>query len=98
MLGTVCDGDCGLDVMTQMLSLGQTFEVRKQLRIDISDYLISRIEEPWMHDLMVLCGELKPDVLVKFRSEGTAIPDGASVKEAFFLTDRSRGWCIEHNR
>jgi hypothetical protein len=79
VLGTVCDGDCGLDVMTQMLSLGQTFEVRKQLRIDISDYLISRIEEPWMHDLMVLCGELPANVLAEFRSGGTEIPNVAAV-------------------
>ena len=84
VLGTVCDGDCGIDVMTQMLSLPQTLKARNQLRIDLSDYLIARIDEPWMHDLMVLCGELRPDVLVKFRSEGTVIPDGASVKEAFF--------------
>lgn len=83
VLGAVCDGDCGLDVMTQMLSLGQTFEVRKQLRTDISDYLISRIEEPWMHDLMVLCGELPADILAEFRSGGTEIPDVATHPHMF---------------
>ena len=31
-LGTVIDGDCGLDVMTTMLSRPQTFEARKELR------------------------------------------------------------------
>lgn len=32
LLGTVVDGDCGLDVCCQMLSLPQTFENRVALR------------------------------------------------------------------
>ena len=35
---TVCDGDCGLDVMNMMLGLPQSLETRKALRAEISVY------------------------------------------------------------
>jgi hypothetical protein len=54
-----------------MLSLPQTFETRRDLREAISDYLIERIEEPWMHDLMVLCEELDADDVTLHRSSGS---------------------------
>ena len=60
-LATVCDGDCGLDVMNMMLGQPPSFLARKELRIEISDYLISRIGDPWMHDLMVSCQELQEE-------------------------------------
>ena len=75
VLGSIIDGDCGLDVMTMMLSLPQTFEARKKLRIDISDYLIARVEEPWMHHLMVACGELSAEDVSLLRSSTSAIAD-----------------------
>ena len=42
----VLDGDCALDVMTMMLGLAPSFEVRKGLRIALSDYLLERIGDP----------------------------------------------------
>ena len=42
-LPTVCDGDCALDVTSMMLELPQSFETRKQLRVEISDYLLERM-------------------------------------------------------
>ena len=44
LLGTVTDNDCGLDVMFMMLQLPQTAESRAALRIDLSDYLLERLE------------------------------------------------------
>jgi len=58
-LPTVCDGDCGVDVMNMMLGLPQSFETRTQLRIDVSDYLFERMREPWMMELMAACQELR---------------------------------------
>ena len=55
---TVCDGDCGVDVMTMMLGLPQSFEARKQLRIELSDYLWDRMGERWLLDLLVAAQEL----------------------------------------
>ena len=53
-MSTVMDGDCGLDVMTRMVGRPHTIEARNQLRVEISDYLMDRIHDPWMHDLMWL--------------------------------------------
>ena len=68
MLGTVMDGDCGADCGCQMLGISQTADERRQLREEVSDYLIQRIEAPWMHDLMVLCDELPGEELLLHRS------------------------------
>ena len=55
---TKCDGDCGLDVMTLMLGRQRSPQVREKLREEISDYLMERIDEPWMHELMSHLQEL----------------------------------------
>ena len=75
-LPTVMDGDCGLDVMNMMLAQPSTFDSRKQLRIELSDYLISRIGEPWMLELMVACQELESTDLAA-ASTHIFVPSGA---------------------
>ncbi len=55
---SVMDGDCALDVMTMMLGIPSSESARANLRLDISDYLRDRIDEPWLHDIMVACQEL----------------------------------------
>ena len=55
LLGSVVDGDCGIDVMNMMLNQHQSQENRAQLRKEISDYLMDRTGAHWMQDLMVLC-------------------------------------------
>ena len=72
-LATVCDGGCGVDVMSMMLGQPSSFASRKELRIEISDYLMSRINEPWMQDLMALCQEVDNDDVILSRSEGAQI-------------------------
>ena len=52
VLGTVMDGDCGIDVACQMLGLPQTLAQRAALRVEISDYLLARVNKPWMQELM----------------------------------------------
>ena len=51
-IATVCDGDCGLDVMCMMLGQKESLASRQALRIEISDYLLERIGETWMHEHM----------------------------------------------
>ena len=63
-LATVMDGDCGLDVMTMMLAQPSSYDFRKQLRTEISEYLLSRMEEPWMLNLMVACQELQQEDVI----------------------------------
>ena len=70
LLGTIVDNDCGLDVMCMMLQLPQTSEQRGELRIGISDYLLERIEYPWMHDLMTALCELDADDVRSSRNCG----------------------------
>ena len=69
-LASICDGDCGLDVMAMMLGEPSTREYRSTLRIDISDYLMSRMGEHWMLELMALCQELKQEDVTRYQSEG----------------------------
>ena len=67
-MASVVDGDCALDVMTMMLGIPPSAAARKDLRIEISDYLISRIGEPWLHDIMVACQELRREDAQLYRS------------------------------
>ncbi len=53
MWGTVVDGDCGVDVWCQMLGLPQTPSQRVALREEISDYLMARVDAPWMRGVML---------------------------------------------
>ena len=73
LLPTLCDGDCGPDVMTYILSRPQTLDSRTELRIAISDYLLERIDCPWMHDLMATLQEVKWEDVKLYRSGGTQI-------------------------
>ena len=66
------DGDCGIDVACQMLSLPQTPGQREALREEISDYLLARVEEPWMQDLMAALQEINADDVRLSRSGGEA--------------------------
>ena len=68
-LPTICDGDCGLDVMCMILGLERTVDERTSLRDDISDYLIDRQDDPWMIDLLVLSCELNPEGVNASRSQ-----------------------------
>ena len=65
---TVADGDCAFDVMAMILARPTSFETRKTLRVEISDYLLERIDEPWMHDLMEACQELPRTDVAAFRA------------------------------
>ena len=76
-VASVCDGDCGLDVMTMMLGIAPSFAARKDLRIEISDYLITRIGEPWLHDVMVACQALCQKDVVLYSSGDTKIVTAA---------------------
>ena len=72
VLGTVCDGDCGIDVVCQMIGAPQTPEQRRLVRQGIADWLLLRLREPWVHDLMVALQELEAADVARFRSCGYA--------------------------
>ena len=74
ILPTVLDGDCGMDVMTDMLGIDQTVESRNALRRELSDYLFDRIAEPWMHDIMAACQELEWDDVHALRASASDVP------------------------
>ena len=70
VVGTVTDNDCGIDLMCMMLNAPQNAQERRALREEISDYLLQRLETPWMHDLMVACQEMDAATLDSARSCG----------------------------
>ena len=54
--------------MTMMLGIPSSVSARQDLRIELSDYLIARIREPWLHDIMVACQELRLEDVKLYRS------------------------------
>ena len=76
-IATVMDGDCALDAMTMMLGIPPSAGGRSDLRVEISDYLIQRISEPWMQDILVACQEITQADLLMSRS--CVAPCGRSV-------------------
>ena len=61
VLGTVMDGYCGIDLACQMLGLPQTREQREALRVELSEYLMARVNKPWMQELMGALQEVDID-------------------------------------
>ena len=58
MLPTVCGGDCAFDCMLMMLALPSGPVQRCQLREELSDYLLERLDQRWMLELLALCQEI----------------------------------------
>ena len=73
IIASVLDGDCALDVMTMMLGIPPSSSARRDLRIELSDYLIERIGEPWIQDIMVACQELRQEDVSLYRSGNAKI-------------------------
>ena len=61
VLGTVMDGDWGIDVACQMLGLLQTPAQRAAAREEISDYLLARVKKPWIQEVMGTLQEVNLD-------------------------------------
>jgi hypothetical protein len=68
IIASVLDGDCAFDVMTMMLGIPPSGSARNDLRADLSDYLIARIGEPWLHDVLAACQELRQEDVSLYRS------------------------------
>ena len=66
---TVCDGDCGLDVMCLILGIERSLYERNSLRAELSDYLLRRLHLPWMIDILSVTQELNPDDVKLARSD-----------------------------
>ena len=75
VIGSVVDGDCGIDVMNMMLDQPQSIGNRTQLRTEISDYLMDRAGEPWMQDVLVVCEEISGALVKRSRSDLSAGAD-----------------------
>ena len=74
LLGTVADGDCGLDTACMMLGIPQTAAHRDALRREVSDYLCERFDTPWMHRLLVASAELNADDMGECDCDGEDAP------------------------
>ena len=72
-LPTICDGDCGLDVMCLIEGVERTLEERTRLRADISDYLIDRLNLDWMIDILRVTQELNDEDFKLARSGDISI-------------------------
>ena len=68
-MASILDGDCAFDVMQMMLAETASFEGRTALRGEISDYLIARVDELWMHELMSRLQEVDAEDLAKSKMQ-----------------------------
>ena len=68
--------------MNLMLGLPQSFEQRKQLREELGDYLLERIGEQWMVELMGTCQELDGDDVALCATTAVAAPTGPAAADA----------------
>ena len=82
VLGTVMDGDCGIDVACQMLGLPQTIEQRAAVREEVSDYLLARVQKPWMQELMGALQEVDADDVSQIVREVADVPIAVASGEA----------------
>ena len=74
LLGTVADGDCGLDVACMMLGIPQTADNLNALRREVSEYLCERFDTPWMHRLLLVMCELNAGDMGERDSHGEDAP------------------------
>ena len=75
IIGSVVDGDCGIDVMNMMLDQQQTRSARNKLRDELSDYLMDRAGQSWMQDVLVVCEEISSELVKRSRSDLSAAAD-----------------------
>ena len=68
-LPTVCDGDCGLDLMCLIMGSERTLHARNSLRVELFEYLIKRLHQPWMIDILVVTQEIDINDVNIARSE-----------------------------
>ena len=66
---TVSDGDCGIDVMCMMLGSERNLEQRIKLREELSDYLMDRMDDHWMIEILVASQELNGEEVMRAKSE-----------------------------
>ena len=67
VLGSVTDGNCGIDVMCQMMGLTQNVQQFYDERTALAAYLVERANVPWTHDLLVLCQEVTEEDVQSWR-------------------------------
>ena len=70
----VCDGDCGIDVMCEIIGVQSTEQSRFDLRQELSRFLIDEAEQPWMSELLRVRQELPDETVeevgVAYKAEG----------------------------
>ena len=94
VLGTVCDGNCGIDVMALMLELPSDAQSRAWIRQELYEFGMGRWNEPWLHDMFVVTQELELEELRAYRSCGHDDPPRASLfARRRFRSGRGTGAC-----
>ena len=73
-MGTVCDGNCGIDLMAMMLQRPQDVSTRARIRQELFQYGMDRWREEWLHDMLVVTQELEQEAVTAHRSCGADGP------------------------
>ena len=65
----------------------QSTQARNDLRVELSDYLLARVGDHWMHDIMVVCQELDAEEVRLYKSAPSAFVTPTTV--ALAVADRA---------
>ena len=77
LLGAVVDGDCGIDVMCQMLSRPHNSEQSLRMRAEIADFIIDRANARWFQDVMACCQEISQEDVTLHWSHTPGVSESA---------------------
>ena len=81
------------------MGVEQNLHERTTLRVELSDYLLDRLHEPWMIDILIVTQELNPDDVNLARSDEIQIgqelmPHPDAFETAVAVIDRDDGGAL----
>ena len=79
VIPTVADGDCGIDAMLKIIGEQSTPLARKQLREELADFIVARIQQQWFQELMAACQEVTLEEVKQFRFLEQCVSQGELV-------------------
>ena len=76
VISTVADGDCGIDAMLKIVGERSTPLARKQLREELADFMVGRIQQRWFQEVMAACQEVTWEAVKQFRELEQCVSEG----------------------
>ena len=79
VISIVADGDCGIVAMLKIVCERSTPLVRKQLREELANFMIARIQQRWFQEVMAACQEVTWEAVKQFHELEQCVSEGQLV-------------------